>query len=261
MKDIFFLCGLPRAGNTLFGSIMNQNPDVGVSANSICADMMGELFMLKHTDIFKNYPDHKSFNNVAKSVFENYYKDWNYKYIVDRAPWGYPVNLKFLKETRSNVKIIVLVRDVIEVLASFIRWSEREPTSFVNRYAAKTREEKCDMLMNKDGVIVKELIAIKHLLEHQSKEIYHLVEYNNLVEKPEKTINDIYEFLDIPKFKHRFTNLDQFKVNDIKYDEAIVGEGLHTIKTDAIYKDKYDAYNIIPKSIIDTYKQCNFWKG
>ena len=261
MKDIFFLCGLPRAGNTLFGSIMNQNPDVGVSANSICADMMGELFMLKHTDIFKNYPDHKSFNNVAKSVFENYYKDWNYKYIVDRAPWGYPVNLKFLKETRSNVKIIVLVRDVIEVLASFIRWSEREPTSFVNRYAAKTREEKCDMLMNKDGVIVKELIAIKHLLEHQSKEIYHLVEYNNLVEKPEKTINDIYEFLDIPKFKHRFTNLDKFKVNDIKYDEAIVGEGLHTINTDAIYKEKYDAYNIIPKSIIEKYKQCNFWKG
>ena len=55
MKDIFFLHGLPRAGNTLFGSIMNQNPDVAVTANSICADMMGELFMLKHTDIFKNF--------------------------------------------------------------------------------------------------------------------------------------------------------------------------------------------------------------
>ena len=261
MKDIFFLHGLPRAGNTVFGSIMNQNPDIAATGNSICADMMGDLFMLKHTDIFKNYPDHKSFDNVAKKVFENYYKDWPYKYIIDRAPWGYPVNLKFLKETRSNIKIIVLVRDIIEVLGSFIRWYEREPTAFVNRYAAKTREEKCNMLMNKDGVIVKELIAIKHLLEHQSKEIYHLVEYNNLVEKPEKTINDIYEFLDIPKFKHRFTNLDQFKVNDIKYDEVIVGEGLHTIKTDAIYKDKYDAYNIIPESIIEIYKQCNFWKG
>ena len=103
MKDIFFLHGLPRAGNTLFSSIMNQNPDVGVSANSICADMMGHLFMLKHTDIFKNYPDHKSFDNVAKSVLENYYKDWPYKYIIDRAPWGWPINLKFLKETRSNV--------------------------------------------------------------------------------------------------------------------------------------------------------------
>ncbi len=261
MKDIFFLHGLPRAGNTLFSSIINQNSDVVVTANSICADMMGELFMLKHTDIFKNFPDHKSFDNVAKHVFENYYKNWKQDYIIDRAPWGWPINLKFLKETRSNVKIIVLVRDIIEVLASFIRWSEREPTAFVNRYEAKTKEEKCDMLMNKDGIIVKELVGVKHLLDHQPKEIYHLVEYNDLVENPEKTIESVYEFLDIPKFKHHFTNLNQFKVNGMKYDEAIVGEGLHTIKTDAIYKEKYDAYNIIPKSIIEKYKQCNFWKG
>ena len=117
------------------------------------------------------------------------------------------------------------------------------------------------MLMNKDGVIVKELVGIKHLLDHQPKEIYHLVEYNNLIEKPEKTIDGIYEFLGIPKFKHRFINLDKFEINGMGYDDAIVGEGLHTVKTDAIYKDTYDAYSIIPKSIIDKYKQCNFWKG
>ena len=262
MKDIFFLHGLPRAGNTLFGSIMNQNPDVGVSANSICADMMGELHMLKHTDIFKNYPDHKSFDNVAKKVFENYYKDWNYSYIIDRAPWGYPINLKFLKETRSNIKIIVLVRDVIEVLGSFIAWSEKEPTSFVNQYAAKTREEKCEMLMNKDGVIVKELIGIKHLLDHQPKEIYHIVKFNDLVKNIKNTINNVYDFLGIPKFKHDFNNISQFKVNNMSYDDTIVGEGLHTLQTGAIsnYKEKYDAYSIIPKSIIEKYKQCNFWE-
>ena len=33
-KRIFFLCGMPRSGNTLFTSIMNQNPDVAVTANS-----------------------------------------------------------------------------------------------------------------------------------------------------------------------------------------------------------------------------------
>ena len=259
MKDIFFLHGLPRAGNTLFGSIMNQNPDVAVTANSICADMMGHLFMLKHTDIFKNYPDHKSFDNVAKSVLENYYKDWPYKYIIDRAPWGWPINLKFLKETRSNIKIILLVRDVIEVLASFIRWSQKEPTSYVNE--GKTVEEKCNLLMNKDGIIVKELTGVKHLLDHQPKEIYHLVEYNDLVEHPRKTIDGLYEFLGIPNFKHRFINLNQFEVNGIKYDDTLLGEGLHTVKTDAIYKNTYDANSIIPKSIIDKYKQCNFWKG
>ena len=260
MKDIFFLNGLPRAGNTLFSSIMNQNPDVAVTANSICADMMGELFMLRYTDIFKNFPDHKSFNNVAKSVFENYYKDWKQDYIIDRSPWGFPINLKFLKETRSNIKIIVLVRDIIEILASFIRWSQKEPTSFVNQYTAKTIEEKCNMLMNKDCQIVKELIGVKHLLDHQPKEIYYLVEYNNLIEHPKKTIDSIYKFLDIPNFKHRFTDLDQFEVNGMKYNEDIVGEGLHTIKINNISKTNYDAYNIIPSTIINKYKQCNFWE-
>ena len=160
-----------------------------------------------------------------------------------------------------QLQLIVLVRDIIEVLGSFIRWSEREPTSFVNQYEAKTIEEKCDMLMNKEGVIVKELVGVKHLIDQQPKEIYHLVEYKDLVEHPRKTIEGIYEFLGIPNFKHRFINLNQFEVNGMKYDDTIVGEGLHTVKTDAIYKDTYDAYSIIPKSIIDKNKQCNFWKG
>ena len=115
--------------------------------------------------------------------------------------------------------------------------------------------------MNHEGVIVKELIAIKHLLLPQNKGLYHMVKYNDLVEHPKRTIEGIYDYLEIPKFKHRYINLDQFEVNGMKYDEAIVGEGLHTIKTDAISKSKYDAYSIIPKSIIDKYQQCNFWKG
>jgi len=262
MKDIFFLNGLPRAGNTVFGSIINQNPNVAVTANSICADMMGELFMLKHTDVFKNYPDHKSFDNVAKKVFENYYKDWKEDYIIDRAPWGRPVNLKFLKETKSNIKIIVLVRDVIEVLGSFIAWAEKEPTSFVNQYEAKTIEEKCDMLMNTDSQIVKELIGIKHLLDHQPKEMYHIIKFNDLVKNTKNTIDGVYNFLGIPKFKHDFNNIGQFKVNDMGYDDTMLGKGLHTLQTGAIsnYKEKYDAYSIIPKSIIEKYKQCNFWE-
>ena len=260
MKEIFFLSGLPRAGNTLFGSLMNQNPNVAVTANSITADMMGELFSLKKIDIFQNYPDHKSFDNVAAKVFEHYYQDWEADYIIDRAPWGMPANLGFLKHTRKNIKIIVLVRDIIEVLASFVRWSEREPTSFINKHA-KTVEEKCDKLMNKDGVIVKELIAVKHLLHDENKGLYKIIEYNDLVEHPKRTIESVYDYLEIPKFKHHYINLDQFKVNDMSYDETLLGERLHTIKTDAIYKEKYDARSIIPKSIIDKYEQCNFWKG
>ena len=260
MKEIFFLSGLPRSGNTLLGSLMNQNPDVAVTVNSITPDIMGELFKLKRLDIFENYPDHKSLNNLAYHVFDLYYKDWNYKYIIDRAPWGMPTHMKFLKETRKNVKIIILVRDIIEVLASFIRWAQKTPDAFVNRFWAKTIEEKCDMLMNKEGIIVKELISVKHLLLPQNKGSYHMVEYNDLVEHPKRTIEEVYDYLEIPKFKHRYINLDPFEVNGMKYDDAVVGEGLHTIKTDVISKSDYDAYTIIPKVIVDKYKRCNIWQ-
>ena len=261
MKEIFFLNGLPRAGNTLFASIMNQNPKVAVSAKSICADMMGELFTLKKTDIFQNYPDHKSFDNVAAKVFEHYYQDWKADYIIDRAPWGMPPNINFIKMYHKNVKIIVLVRDVIEILASFIRFSQRNPGSYIDPERNRSVEEKCDILMNKQGVIVKELIGIKHLLRPENKGLYHMIEYHDFVAHPKKTIEGVYDFLEIPKFKHRYINLDQFKVNNHQYDDSVLGGGLHTIKTDVITSSTYDARTIIPKSIIDKYEQCNFWKG
>jgi len=118
------------------------------------------------------------------------------------------------------------------------------------------------MLMNKDSQIVKELIGIKHLLDHHPKEIYHIIKFNDLVKDTENTINGVYNFLGIPKFKHDFNNISQFKINDMGYDDTIVGKGLHRLTTGAIsnYKEKYNAYSIIPKSIIDKYKQCNFWE-
>ena len=43
-KQIYFLCAMPRSGNTLFASLMNQNPDIAVTANSITLEIMKELF-------------------------------------------------------------------------------------------------------------------------------------------------------------------------------------------------------------------------
>ena len=266
MKKFFYLHGLPRAGNTLLGSIINQNPKVAVTANSIIADMLGELYTLQNSDIFKNFPDHRSFDSVTKSLFDNYYKDWSQDYIIDRGPWGLPINLKFLKEIQEDIRILVLVRNVEEILASFIKWSQREPTSFVNQYEAKTIEEKCDMLMKTDGQIVKELIGVKHLLDHQPRDMYHIVEYNDLCDNPKQTIEGIYDFLGIYRFNHRYINLDQFYVNGMKYDDKIVGEGLHTIETNSINSNNYNEFkenvnDILPKSIIEKYNNLNFWKG
>ena len=45
----------------------------------------------------------------------------------------------------------------------------------------------------------------------------------------------------------------------MNYDDTVVGAGLHTIKTDVISKTEYDAYKMLPESIVNKYKQCNVW--
>ena len=252
-KKIFFLLALPRSGNTLFGSLMNQNPDIAVTANSITLEIMKDLFLLKQTDVFKNYPDHKSLDNVLSSVYQNYYKDWNYKYIIDRGPVFTPGNLMLIKQHLNQpLKCIIIWRDLMDVLASYIKWFENEPSAFPNKYGHTIIEQKLRMLMNKEGAIAKELIAIQNALLPENRHHCHVLKYDELVTDTTNQVNKIYDFLQIPRFNHNFKSLKQFEVNGMKYDDNIVGNNMHTIKTE-IKKEHNPYKSMIPQRIIDKY--------
>ena len=167
-KQLFFLIGMPRSGNTLFASLMNQNPEVVVTANSITLEIMKDLFFLKRTDIFENYPDHKSLDNVLDSVYDVFYKDWPQQYIIDRGPVMTADNFELIqKHFKRPFKCIVLLRDVMDVLASYMKWYTEEPDAFPNKYGCKNDDEKLGMLMNNDGAIAKELEAIKNSVNYK----------------------------------------------------------------------------------------------
>lgn len=247
---------MPRSGNTLFSSIMNQNPDIGTTANSITLEIMKDLFLLKQTDVFQNYPDHKSLDNVLDVVFDTFYKDWNYKYIIDRGPVLTPGNLMLMqKHYKRPFKCIILLRDLMDVLASYIKWFENEPTAFPNRYNCKNTEEKLSMIMNKEGAVAKDLEAIKN--SYNYPDMCHYIKYDDLVANPEHVISELYKFLDIPYYKHNFKSLKQFQVNGMTYDDNIVGNKMHTIRTE-IKKEMNPYKQMIPQRIIDKYGHIKF---
>ena len=244
---------MPRSGNTLFGSLMNQNPDIAVTANSITLEIMKELFLLKHTDVFQNYPDHKSLDNVLSSVYKNYYRDWKYKYIIDRGPATADGNFKLLKQHLGQpIKCIILWRDLLDVLASYIKWFKNEPTAFPNRGSKKTIEEKLKLLMSKEGAIAKELTAIQNAILPENKHMCHIIRYENLITEPEKTLRSIYNFLEIDYYPHYYNNIKQFSVNGLQYDDNIVGNNMHTIKTE-LKLEENPYKKMIPQSIINEY--------
>ena len=154
-KKLFFLVAQPRSGNTLLASILNQNPDIACTGNSITLEIMKRLYLLKEDDIFKNFPDHNSLDNVLSSVYDSYYKDWPQSIIIDRGPVMTEGNMMLMpKYFKHSYKCIVLLRDLMDVLASYIKWYTENPDAFVNNFGSND-EEKLTYLMKDDGAIAK----------------------------------------------------------------------------------------------------------
>ena len=253
-RKLFFLVALPRSGNTLFASIMNQNPEIAATANSITLEIIKDLFLLKNTDVFLNYPDHKSLDNVLDSVYDIYYKDWPQRIIIDRGPVmlsGNPGNFELMKKHfKPGFKCIVLLRDLIDVLASYIQWYTENPNSFVNKLGSND-EEKLLALMNEEGGIVKEIKAIQN--SYNYPDMCHFVRYDDIVTNPEQEFKKIYKFLDEPYFNHRFDNLNQVAVNGLSYDDTVVGSNMHKL-FDGPVRKVYNPYiEKIPERIKKKY--------
>ena len=160
------------------------------------------------------------------------------------------------KHLGQPVKCIILWRDLLDVFASYIKWFENEPTAFPNR-CGNTIEEKLRMLMNKEGAIAKELTAIQNALKPKNKHTCHIIRYENLVTEPGKCLRSIYNFLEIEYYPHRYHSLDQFSVNGLKYDDNIVGNNMHKIKTEI--KKEYNPYiEKIPQRIKEKYGHIRF---
>ena len=251
-RKLFFLVALPRSGNTLFASVMNQNPKIATTANSITLEIMKDLFLLKNTDVFHNYPDHKSLDNVLDNVFNLYYKDWPQRVIIDRGPVMTEANFQLMqKHFKLGFKCIILLRDLMDVLASYMQWYTENPNSFVNKFNLETDEQKLLMLMNDDGAIVKNLKAIKN--SYNYPDICYHVKYDDIVMNPKQEFKKIYNFIEEPYFNHRFNNLDQIKINGLSYDDRVVGDNMHKL-FDGPVRKVYNPYiEKIPKSIRERY--------
>jgi hypothetical protein len=215
---------------------------------------MKELYLLKTTDVFQNFPDHKSLDNVLDNVYDIYYKDWPQRVIIDRGPVmlsGNPGNFELMKKHfKGSFKCIVLLRDLMNVLASYMKWYTENPNSFVNKLGSND-EEKLLKLMDNEGSIVKSLKSIKNAFKNPS--MCHFVKYDDIVADPEKEFRKIYDFLEEPYYSHRFIDLDQININGLFYNDDVLGNNMHTVKKEKAEKTYNSYIEKIPKSIRERY--------
>jgi len=240
MKQYYFLCGLPRCGNTLFASILNQNTNICVTANSIIPTVFNAIKPVYNQKEFLTFPNYSSLDNIVKNLFNNYYNNFDADVIVDRGPWGTPANLEFLKTQNLNTKFIVLKRPILEILTSFVKIEN-----------CKNIEQRCEELMSDNGMIGKYYWSYKNLIKTESTLV---IEYIDLCNNTKNVINDVYDFLNLPRYNHFFNELDQLKINNIKYDDSVWQGEYHSIRT-KISRNQYNIKDYLPQSVINKYKQ------
>lgn len=232
---------MPRAGNTLLGSLINQTNFIKVTPNSVAVEMVHRIMCLNETEIYKNFPDKQGLIDAARSALFSYYEHYYCSYVLDRGDWGKPGNLQYLKDLNIPRKFVILYRPVFECLASTLK--------AMNKFDEKL----CDDLMSTKLNLGNYIWSIENIIK--SNEDYVIVTYDQLVNNPQQTIDIIFDFIEAPRYNIDLKNIDQFAVNNLSYFDDDVP--WHIIRTNKIEKNQYDYMSIIPTNTKEKYKNVH----
>lgn len=256
------MSGLPRSGSTLLAAILNQNPNLYSSPQSDLLDIMYTLNSKITT--FECYDSGilmDGSRNAVKQLGNSYYANINKSIIIDKhRSWGTPYNINLAKILNKDVKIIMTVRPILEILTSFITLAEKYPnTNWIDAeinandiWSKNYRSEddvRCDWIMRPYGDIDKSLLSLSSYIKHPEK--IHIVKYEDIVNNPELTVNGIYDFLGIEQFDHSFDNIKSIHTPD---DSKVYGvPALHNVRN-TISNVSRDPKELLSDYIIDKYK-------
>lgn len=211
------MAGLPRSGSTLLSAILNQNPDIYVTPSADTSFLMLSLHNTSKTsESFHAGFAPEGYRNIMAKLPQAFYEHIEKPYIIDKnRTWGTPENIEVAELFADKVRIICPVRPILEVLASFVNLAEKNPENFIDKFVPNypvsqfrpKNDARCDAMMAANHHIEMNILSLASALDPRHEGKFHFIAYADLISKPQKVIEAIYDFLEIPKFEHKFDNL------------------------------------------------------
>lgn len=221
MKSFIGLSGLPRSGSTLLSSILHQNPLIHAEGNSAVCQLMWDVqqscqYNCNQQLIANNRWDTQS--EIVGSIFHTYYASVDRPIIVDKCrSWTLQPNMEMIKNyLDAKPKVIVLTRDIDEIVKSFVQLYERNNRQF----------NESDLFIEGSEPLMRSLDGVNYAKANNNGEFF-FIDYADLVANTKNIINDLYEFLELDLFAHDFNNV----VNENQENDAVYGlMGMHEIR-------------------------------
>jgi len=266
-KTYHFLAGFHRTGNTVLSSILNQNPDIYSSPLSPATEYLWVLSNAFDTsENSKRMSDKTGSLNLLSNLLPSMYEHINKPVIIDRDKnWATPDNFDLLKTyINPNPKIIFTVRPVLEIITSFImvegdaiRNQMYSSRWWYKGYLSET-DNMCEYLMKPQGSLDSSLTSISTICNPKNEGMFHIVEYDDLVEKPQEVMNGIYSFLELESFTHNFNSIEKKEIDN----DVILGfsEDLHKVRK-TLSKQSVKPEEVLSPYIINKYSGMEFWRN
>jgi sulfotransferase len=268
-KTFYFMAGLPRSGSTLLSSLLNQNPKFYSGPSSpVVSTMLGLENHFSNDELFLGYPKVEVAKNIIASILPQYYSDIDKPVVFDKnRSWVNRMN--YISGYFDIVpKVICPVRDISEILTSFIMMRRRNfnvdqnKVNFIDEMLIKsniplTDDNRCEFLASPNGILGQSYNGLKQSIMEGYDHCLHFVEYKDLVNNPQETLNKIYEFLDEETFEHTFDNLENpHRENDLQtYGLVDMHEVRPVVKSTAS-----DPKEILSPETLAKCQNAEFWR-
>jgi sulfotransferase len=272
-KTFYFMAGLPRSGSTLLSSILNQNPRFYSGPSS---PVLGAMFAVEQdfmgNELYHGYPKPDQVREIIGSIPHHFYSDVQQPVVFDKNR-AWTARVPYIEGyIGEQAKILVPVRRIDEILTSILTMIHRNPfqegqprINFVDEQLIKTDIpindlNRCMYLLGGGGIVYESLNAIMMGFQQNVRDKMHFVDYNDLVDNPEKIMEDIYDFIGEEFYDHDFGS-----ISNIHREDDLITYGLsdmHQVRS-KVKKTSPPPASILPEEIIDIYEQnkrrLEFW--
>jgi sulfotransferase len=237
IQKVFYNPSMPRAGSTLIQNILMQNPNIYSTPTSGVIEFLlnarsiyttGDAFRAQDSETMKS--GFKHFCKAGLHGFYNGITDRPYVMEKSRGWLGHSEFIEFF--TDETPKMICMVRDLRSIFSSMEKNFRKNPDKdpgIVNGVELKnmTTTARIDWF-SVNVPIGPSLEWLSEVFQRGKENEVLFVRFEDLTTDPETELKRIYEYLELPYFKHDFNNVEQLThENDVIH--GIFGD--HTIQS------------------------------
>jgi sulfotransferase len=266
MKKFFFISGLPRSGSTLLCNILAQNKEIFVSkATSGCHDVLFSVRNLwdKLIEHKAEGVDYDQLKRVLQSILNSYHST-DKNLVIDKGRGWLSLIEMLVFILEDTPKIIVPVRNLSEIFSSFEKlWRKNAGCSQWNfeqsdYFKSQTVEGRCDIWASNSQPTGLAYNRVKDAISRGYKDKLLFLEFDELTSQPHQAMKKVYNYLEIPQFKHDFNNIEQYTQED---DEGIHRiPDLHKIRPQVL-PVRHDSVDIIGEQLTQKYSNLEIWRN